>query len=101
MLLHHSIVNVLYHAGYFCYDDACHLKKYACNKQRKDVTPTSKRISMLTIVVDKFHFRRHVDRWCRENCNPYSFPDLNEVKSLLCSSEYTCILHFFLDTLCM
>ena len=23
------------------------------------------------MVVDKFHFKNHVDVWCKQNCNPY------------------------------
>jgi hypothetical protein len=30
-------------------------------------------------VVDKFHFRNHVDKWCKTHCNPYKCRDLDEV----------------------
>lgn len=65
--------------GFLCYDDGCHLKKFACNKQRRDTTATSKWISSMNIVVDKLHFRGHVDKWCHEHCNPNDFEDLNKV----------------------
>ena len=28
------------------------------------------------MVVDQFHFKNHVDSWCKQNCNPYSSDDL-------------------------
>ena len=33
----------------------------------------------MDMVVDKMHFRNHVDRWCKETCNPYDRPDLEGV----------------------
>ena len=67
------------HIGFLIYDDGCHLKKYACNKKRKDITMTSKWMSSMNIVVDKFHFRGHVDNCCHENCNPNDFDALRKV----------------------
>ena len=66
-----------------CYDDGCHLKKYSCNPDRANQTPTAKRISDLHIVVDKFHFKGHTDKWCLENCNPYAFEQLRLVRFFL------------------
>ena len=53
------------------YDDACHLKKYGCNPVRSKLTPTAQRMSTITMVIDKFHFKNHVDKWCKAHCNPY------------------------------
>ena len=53
------------------YDDACHLKKYASNKERVLLTETTQRMVNMAMVVDKFHFKNHVDKWCKNNCNPY------------------------------
>ena len=36
------------------------------------------------IVVDKMHFKGHVDRWCQQHCNPRDFEELEEV----CISPY-------------
>ncbi|XP_068684800.1 uncharacterized protein [Montipora foliosa] len=44
------------------YDDACHLKKYANNPLRWNVTRVSEKLADLDMVVDKMHFRNHVDR---------------------------------------
>ena len=44
------------------YDDACHLKKYDLNPVQKEVTAVSKRLGEMCVVVDKLHFRNHVDR---------------------------------------
>ena len=63
--------------GVICYDDGCHLKKYA--EKRRDLTETSKQIASYKIAIDKMHFRGHVDKWCLENCNPYKVQELNDV----------------------
>ena len=55
-------------------------KKYATHKERKRLTATAGRITSMTIVVDKLHFRGHTDKWCQEFCNPYKFDELNEVR---------------------
>jgi hypothetical protein len=68
-----------------CYDDGCHLRKFATNTIRSQLTETTHRLANLNIVIDKLHFSGHVDRWCQENCNPHNISDLEEVKS-------TCIL---------
>ena len=65
--------------GFICYDDSCHLKKYACNPIRRSCTLTSERLASLYFVIDKFHFKGHIDPWCHQHCNPYLFPDLKEV----------------------
>ena len=32
------------------------------------------------IVVDKMHFKGHIDQWCKRVYNPYNFPELEKVK---------------------
>lgn len=70
------------------YDDACHLKKYCINPLRKDITSTSKKLSEIDMVVDKLHFRNHVDKWCKENCNPYDRKDLEGVDTEICEQTF-------------
>ncbi len=72
-------------AEYICYDDGCHLKKYATNACRRDLTPTSQLLSKVTIAIDKMHMAGHVDKWCKQNCDPHKFDDLDDV------SRYTCM----------
>ena len=67
--------------GYICYDDGCHLSKYATNPCRRDLTPTTQAISQMSIVIDKMHMAGHVDAWCKENCDPHKFRDLDKVCS--------------------
>ena len=67
------------HIEYICYDDGCHLRRFAQNPARCNVTETAKMIAQLKIVIDRMHFQRHVDDWCRRNCNPNSFSDLEHV----------------------
>ena len=35
--------------------------------------------SNLNIVIDKMHFKGHIDSWCKEYCNPNAFEILNGV----------------------
>ena len=75
----HVHVHISITAEFVIYDDACHLKKYACNPVRCSKTPTAQKLASLTTVVDRFHFAGHVDPWCQENCNPYKFESLKKV----------------------
>ena len=61
---------------YICYDDGCHLKKYASQKQRCELTSTTKLLQSVNIVIDKMHMAGHTDTWCKQNCDPKLFPDL-------------------------
>lgn len=49
------------HVEYVCYDDGCHLKRYAINKCRSDQTQTSRIMSQLCIAIDRMHMVGHVD----------------------------------------
>ena len=67
-------------AEYICYDDGCHLRRYASNPVRQGLTEWTKVISQLEIVVDKMHMAGHVDNWCKEMCDPNKFRDLDKVQ---------------------
>ena len=53
-----------------------HLKKFAQNKKRCYLTATSEKMAAMKILCDRFHFKNHVDRWCKNNCYPNEFDDL-------------------------
>lgn len=55
------------------------ISRYAINPSRCDQTATTKLVKDITIVVDKMHMRGHVDAWCKRNCDPKLFSDLNKV----------------------
>ena len=75
-----SRLTIPFTAGFVCYDDGCHLKKFATHRDRRKLTPTATRLSSnITIVVDKMHFRGHTDKWCQENCNPFKHDGLHDV----------------------
>lgn len=59
-----------------CYDDACHLKRFAENPVRSSLSAVATEIVGKNIVCDRFHFKNHVDAWCRVNCNPNNCEDL-------------------------
>ena len=52
---------------------------YASNPSRQDLTVTAQSIAKLCIVVDKMHMAGHVDRWCKDDCDPREIEDLDEV----------------------
>ena len=66
-----------------CYDDACHLRRYACNTARSGLTDTTKFMSLLPMVVDKMHMQGHTDSWCQAHCDPKNFRDLDTVRFLV------------------
>ena len=68
-----------YISEYLCYDDGCHLRRYATNPVRRDLTVWTKQIANLEIVIDKLHFAGHVDKWCQEVCDPCKHRELDKV----------------------
>ena len=36
----------------------------------------TKKIKEMSLVRDKFHFRNHIGRWCKANCNPFTSTEL-------------------------
>ncbi|XP_015777265.1 PREDICTED: uncharacterized protein LOC107355240 [Acropora digitifera] len=64
-----------------CYDDACHLKKFAQNPVRSSLSVISDRLAKMEMVCDKFHFKNHTDSWCKRNCNPYNSSILQVIQS--------------------
>ena len=76
-----------------CYD-GCHLRKYATNANRSQLTETTKQLANLNIVIDKLHFSGHVDRWCQEHCNPHNISDLENVNFTTKNINSTHILLF-------
>ena len=68
------------------YDDGCHLRKFATNPVRSELTTTAQRIAKTRIVVDKMHFKGHIDPWCKSHCNPYDFEELKMVVLNACYS---------------
>ena len=67
-----------------CYDDACHLKKFANNPIRNCLTSTTRKLHAMDIVCDRFHFKNHIDKWCKEHCNPYNCGNL---KVIICNNN--------------
>lgn len=78
MCIYSSYSNV----EFVVYDDACHLKKYCINPVRSGLSVTAALIAQKNIVVDKMHFKGHIDGWCHRHCNPNDFSELNNVRNL-------------------
>ena len=46
------------HVEIICYDDACHLRKFAV---RADLTAQTKQLASVEMAVDKMHMKGHTD----------------------------------------
>ena len=73
------------------YDDACHLAKYSMNEKVADRNKTTKFFSERKFVIDKFHFRNHVDPWCHQNCDPNEVPELDGMNTEICEQMFRSI----------
>jgi len=80
---------------YICYNDACHLWRYARNPVWRDLTECTKMISQLEIVIDKLHMVGHTDKWCKEVCDPHKFRDLDMVPT------YVVLVHYWSVRVCV
>ena len=67
---------------FIVYDDGCHLRRFAQHSSRSNVTPTAQKLSQIEVVVDKLHMEGHVDKWCKDNCDPRHFEALKNVSNL-------------------
>ena len=70
-------------AEFICYDDTCHLRKFARNSVKTHLTPHTMQLASVEMVVDKMHMKGHTDTWCKENCDPAKFQALQTITSLL------------------
>ena len=43
--------------GFICYDDACHLKRFARDPMRAGITDQGKQLDSVEMVVDKMHMK--------------------------------------------
>ena len=66
------------------YDDACHLFRHVA--KRPLVYPE---LSMRTMKVDKFHFKNHVDPWCKNNMDPYKCDELKGVNTEIMEQTFS------------
>ena len=44
-----------------------------------EIKHTAKKLADMSIVIDKMHMAGHIDNWCKRNCDPKSFKELNDV----------------------
>ena len=58
---------------FLVYDDGRHLRKFAINSVRNTLTKIAQNITEMEIMVDKLHFKGHIDQRSRHNCNPNEF----------------------------
>ena len=77
--------------SYIIYDDACHLVQYSRNKKIAERNEITKFFSERKFVIDKFHFKNHVDAWCHENCDPHKVPELDSMNSEICEQLFRSI----------
>ena len=79
-----------------CYDDGCHLRRFARNAKRSQLTIAARKLASLNIVIDKMHFAGHIDAWCHANCNPYEVKELEKVCIIL--ATFVCMLNMQIST---
>ena len=63
------------------YDNGCKLKKYIEKKSNYVQTPRFDKLKKMKIMVDRFHFKSHVDQYCNKNCNPYKCLELVDLNT--------------------
>ena len=73
---------------FIIYDDACHLAKYSMNEKVAERNKTTKFFSERKFVIDKFHFRNHIDPWCHQNCDPNEVPELDGMNTEICEQMF-------------
>ena len=90
-----SLHTCIKYIGFLVYDDGCHLRRYANNPVRKELTPATKKLASIEIVVDKMHMKGHTDEWCRRNCDPNKYTELDKVSNTfsICCNERRLIVH--------
>ena len=71
------------------YDDACHLFRHV--SKRPLVYPE---LSTRTMKVDKFHFKNHVDPWCKKNMDPYKCDELKGVNTEIMEQTFSWLKHY-------
>ena len=74
-------VMYFYYVEFVCYDDGCHLRRYARNPCRSQITPCSAKLASIEIVIDKMHMAGHIDKWCHQFCDPRAFIELENVRT--------------------
>jgi hypothetical protein len=77
--------NQITHMGY---DDACHFSLHARRPDVMAKSEASTKLGEIPIVVDKFHFKNHIGKWCIENCDPYKLPELVQVNTPVCEQLF-------------
>ena len=77
----------MFNSETICYDDGCHLKRYACNAARSALTTTASRLASLNYAIDRMHFKGHIDPWCHNHCDPNKFKELENVRAYHCKSS--------------
>lgn len=70
------------------YDDNCHLARFTLRKGLISPNEVTKMFSDIKKSIDKFHFSNHVDKWCIDNCDPYSHPELTNVNTVICEQLF-------------
>ena len=68
---------------FVCYDDGCHLRRFARNPSRAYLTPISTHLANTEIVIDKMHMAGHTDAWCHQHCDPKLCRQLDNVSIML------------------
>ena len=44
--------------------------------------------------MEKFHFKGHVGKFCKENCNPYNHEEVNNFNTVICEERFKWVAKF-------
>lgn len=76
------------------YDDGCHLYKFVRNVDRASTTKEARQLADLNIVVDRMHFRNHVDKWCKLHMNPDKNKEFKDINTEVCEQTFFWLSRF-------
>ena len=71
------------------YDDGCHLQR--CVNKKSSIYP---KLSNIEIKIDRFHFKNHIDKWCKANMNPADSVYLKDVNTEIMEQTFAWLKGF-------
>lgn len=75
------------------FDDMCHLARYA-EAHKEEHERLGMFVRDVVKVVDKFHFRNHVGRYCRRFCNPHKWPLLKDANMSVAEQSFKYVARY-------
>ena len=77
---------------YIIYGDGSHLRQFAQNSNRRQQRITTQLLADVELVVDKIHFKRHTDTWCKQFCDPKKHELLHKISIRVLYEKLMCLV---------